>query len=134
MRCAVAAVAVAALLAGCGGDDARPGTLTVDERWTDGPYFIEGHVAFASVHDAAGRQVAKDRRPPAVEKPPILTRRLDPGRYRVEGYVRSCGGSCGAYLDHATDHCSATVSIDGDTRVTFVRSDRTGCYVEVVEP
>jgi hypothetical protein len=134
VRRAAATIAALAVLTGCGGDDPRPGTLTVDERWTDGPFFIEGHVAFASVRDPSGRLMAAARRLPARRKPPILTRRLAPGRYRVAGHVRSCAPSCTAGLDPPTDHCGASVEIDGDTRVTFVRSERGGCYVDVAQP
>lgn len=121
-------------VAGRGGDDRRAGTLTVDERWTNGPFFVEGHVAYASVRDPSGRQVAAAQRPPTPERRPILTRRLEPARYRVEGYVRSCGGPCELVLDPPTHRCGAWIEIDGATRVTFIRSERNGCYVDVAQP
>jgi hypothetical protein len=125
----LAASAVA--LAGCGNDGARPGTLTVTERWTTGPFFIEGHVAFASINELGGRRIAEGRDDPLHERA-ILVRRLGPGRYRVAGWVRSCGGDCGV-LDPPSEHCSAVVAIDGDTAVTFVRDHRGrgSCRVEI---
>jgi hypothetical protein len=125
--------ASAAALAGCGGDDARPGTLTVDERWADGPHFIEGHVAFASIGEPDGRNIAHGSTGPPEDDRPILVRRLEPGRYRVSGYVRSCAPACPPHPADPPSHiCSATITVDGDTAVDFVRDhDRLGCYFEI---
>ena len=135
----LAAVGVA-LAAGCGGDDPRSGVLTVDERWTRGPFFIEGHAAFATIGAGGGRRLAEGVRKPG-DDGPLLVRRLEPGRYRVAGYVRSCAPSCGTdgrAGDPPSLHCSATVEIAGDTAVTFVRDHGGGgpgtCHVEVEQP
>ena len=135
MRGVAAYAAIVIAVAGCGEEGAKPGTLTVQERWTRPPGFIEGHVAFASVRDSDGHEVARgDTRPAAREDGPTLSVRLAPGRYRVAGHVRSCSANCAAGLDAATHHCSVSVEIDGDTRVTFVRTPWAGCRAEVAQP
>jgi hypothetical protein len=136
----LAALLTAALVPACGGDDPRPGTLTVDERWTTGPFFIEGHASFASIRVPGGRRVADGVENPPHDRP-TLVRRLDPGRYRVSGHVQSCAPSCGSDGrdgDPPSLHCSAMVEVDGNTAVTFVRDHAGGgagsCHVEIEQP
>lgn len=130
-------VVVAALAcSGCGGDDAEPGKLLVSERWESHPGFIEGHLAYASLADSRGRVIERAQSNPLEPEEAFLTRRLEPGRYRVEGYVRSCAPACTPRFpgDPPSHRCGADVEIDGDTAVTFVRGQPDGCHVEIAQP
>ena len=138
MRGALGGLLLVAAIAcsGCGGDDSEPGKLLVGERWERGPGFIEGHLAYASVADSRGRVIERASSNPLEPDEAFLTRRLEPGHYRVEGYVRSCAPACTRSYpgDPPSHRCGADLEIDGDTAVTFVRNHPDACHVEIDQP
>lgn len=106
-----------------------------------GPIAIEGSVSFARIEDDDGSVVAEegfdapdhDTEAGTYGYPPELELQLEPGRYTIVSYQRSCDPSCDN-LDPKSKEYTCRDSIEaeeGSTLVAEVRLGISGCTIEV---
>jgi len=133
---AVAALVVAAPLAGCGAgstglraatehsvtepsvtEHSGSSSLTVATSLSpgaQGAMYSEGAIAEVRLRAPDGRVVATKRADPGRA---IMFRRLPSGRYTVEPALRPCDGTC-VHLDPRIDGCRKVVPVSGNTGIS----------------
>jgi hypothetical protein len=108
------ALAAGASAADAGDGHASSGTLDLQLRPPGGEVYTEGSVTHVRLVSASGRVVVDRER----EVDPLLSRRLAPGRYRLDTYQRGCSGTC-ARLDPPSARCSRTIVIRAGTTLAL---------------
>jgi hypothetical protein len=132
---AAAALAAAALLAGCGAADepaadpepVEPGLLRFEHSVdTTGPMYIEGAIYHVTVEQDG--EPIEDR---TIEHDGTVTVELAPRGYTVGTYAQVCNGNCGS-LSEPTDRCGAEVDLEAGASATATIVARPGgCTIEI---
>jgi hypothetical protein len=137
---ALAALATATLVAGCGGghQDGRT-RLVVRQVPLASPRFIEGSVTFLRLERAGVEEPVFEGR--VTDRPHggnrgvirLLAQTLPSGPYRLISYQRSCSPSCEFGLGPPTDHCEVALGLTGGApaTATVVLDQGGGCSILV---
>jgi hypothetical protein len=121
MRRALLLLAVAIMLAGCGGGTHGTATprsaLTVSSTVSpgdQGALYIEGALVEVTLVRVDGLKVSTKR---SDGRAPIVFTGLPAGQYLIAPALRPCDGNCGA-LDSPEDGCRERIDVPGTSSVT----------------